>query len=126
MLALDCLHTPEDVVKAFAARGIIIKERTLRETARAHGACRRLGKALFFTDADIERLLTALAPAPQTEGSEPCGSTSAELSGIIHSPSTGKDTANLRKRLTSGSRQTSPTSTKPGSAVLPFTGRKRS
>ncbi|MBW3095680.1 hypothetical protein [Pseudohoeflea coraliihabitans] len=124
MSALESCMSPEAVVSRLEQRGIAISERNLRKTARKLGTCRQLGNALFFTEADLEALINSMLVQPK--GEDECGSSSAARSGITGSLLTGRQSVDLRERLTSGSRKTSRTSTNSASDVLPFTGRNRS
>lgn len=56
--------TPAAVVAKLREAGIHISERALRERARALGACRIVGRAMFLMPSDIEALLEAAKPVP--------------------------------------------------------------
>ncbi len=56
--------TPAAVVAKLREAGIHISERALRERARALGACRIVGRAMFLMPSDVEALLEAARPAP--------------------------------------------------------------
>ena len=58
--------TPEAVVSIFAAAGVRISERELRRKAREIGACCQIGKALFFTEGDVDAILEASRPCPSS------------------------------------------------------------
>ncbi|THK35668.1 hypothetical protein EHS39_23900 [Ensifer sp. MPMI2T] len=62
---LDEAMTPAAAVAKLHAAGIHVSERPLRERARALGACRVIGKALFLLPADIETTLEAAKPKPR-------------------------------------------------------------
>ncbi|MCT7665638.1 hypothetical protein [Shinella kummerowiae] len=62
MAELSEAITPGAVVETLAARGVVISERTLREKARRTGACRIIGRAMFFMPDDLERLIDAMRP----------------------------------------------------------------
>jgi hypothetical protein len=122
MTILDEAISPAVAVAKLQAAGIQISERTLRERARALGACRVLGKAMFLMPSDLDIIVNAAKPEPV-----PCRtSTSEGTSGTTVLPSMGYDTEDLLKRLKGGSRKTSPQSTKRGSVVLLSTARKQS
>jgi hypothetical protein len=107
------IHTPADVKAMFAAKGLNVSERSIRERARQTGYCRVQGKALFFLDEDIALLLEAMRPEPK-----PClTSTSAAPSGTTRLPSKGSAFAQVRARLTKSSPQTQPSSTRAGTVV---------
>ncbi len=63
--ALDEAMTPAAAVAKLQAIGIHVSERTLRERARALGACRVIGNAMFLLSADIEAILEASKPKPK-------------------------------------------------------------
>ena len=62
MADLSDAITPAMVVENMRERGIHLSERTLREFARRVGACRIIGKAMFFMPEDIEVLIAAAKP----------------------------------------------------------------
>ncbi|MDK1493351.1 hypothetical protein QN219_25435 [Sinorhizobium sp. 7-81] len=62
---LDGALTPAAAVAKLQAAGIQVSERTLRERARALGACRVIGKAMFLLPSDIEVILEAAKPKPR-------------------------------------------------------------
>lgn len=74
--------TPESVVKTFEEAGIHISERELRRLAREIGACRQIGKALFFTEDDIEAIVEASRPCPSKSTKEDRSGTTAEQSPV--------------------------------------------
>lgn len=55
------------LVAKFAEVGIDVSERSLRQFARKIGACRIVGKTMFFLPEDIEALLEASKPKPHIE-----------------------------------------------------------
>jgi hypothetical protein len=111
--ALPELLSPEAVVAQFAQAGIAISERELRRRARKLRACREIGKALFFTPADVERIVAAAIPeVPECPSSE-----NEDQSGTTLSPSPESAFEEARKRLTGNSRKMLPSSTKRGSVV---------
>ncbi|MCA1403677.1 hypothetical protein I6F26_03540 [Ensifer sp. IC3342] len=57
--------TPASAVAKLRAAGIHVSERTLRERARALGACRIIGKVMFLLPADIDTILEAAKPEPK-------------------------------------------------------------
>ncbi|NSZ33058.1 hypothetical protein [Agrobacterium tumefaciens] len=73
MADLSDAITPAMVVEKMQERGIHLSERTLREFVRKVGACRIIGKAMFFMPEDIEVLIAAAKPQPKgaTSSSKP-------------------------------------------------------
>ncbi|PDT39781.1 hypothetical protein CO656_19125 [Sinorhizobium sp. FG01] len=57
--------TPSAAVAKLQAVGIHVSERTLRERARALGACRIIGKTMFMLPSDIDAILEAARPKPK-------------------------------------------------------------
>lgn len=93
MVDLSDAITPATVVERMQERGVHLSERTLREFARKVGACRIIGKAMFFMPEDIEVLIAAAKPQPKFS------STPTELGW------TDSDTARLRERLKKGEKK---------------------
>ena len=124
-MALPVLFSPEAIVEHFAGAGIHLSERELRATARRLGACRQIGKALFLTEKDLDRVIAAAAVAPE-EGEDSVwqGSTGAAASGTILSPSPESAFARARERLTANSRQPKQPATKRGCVVPLSTAKK--
>jgi hypothetical protein len=122
MTVLDDAISPATAVEKLQAAGIHISERTLRERARAIGACRIIGKAMFLLPSDIDTIITAAKPEPAK-----CHTSSqekAETYGGMISPLTESGFENLLKRASEGSRKTSRTTTKRDS-VVPLSMAKR-
>lgn len=71
MADLSDAITPASVVERLQERGIHLSERTLRDFARKVGACRIIGKAMFFMPEDIEVLIAAAKPHPKGATSPP-------------------------------------------------------
>lgn len=113
MSALPTIFTPVEV-----ARHLGVAERTVRERARAIGACRIIGKKTIMTEGDVALFMEAIRPCPSQ-------STSAVISGITGAPSPDGDFAALQalrtKQSPSGSRQ----KPKRGSGSGTSTGRGR-
>lgn len=88
---------PDHIKPGDLAEHLGVSERTVRETARALGACRIIGKAMILLPEDVEAIL---------EASKPCQSksTSAADTGTIEGPLPEGDFEALQKRLT-GKRQ---------------------
>ena len=86
MTVLDEAISPATAVDILGAKGVQISERALRERAREIGAYRQIGRALFFTPADLEKITepvaclpTRVAPKART-GTRLARSTVSELS----------------------------------------------
>ncbi|XOK13955.1 hypothetical protein ACI6PO_19270 [Agrobacterium tumefaciens] len=90
MADLSDAITPAMVVEKMQERGVHLSERTLREFARKVGACRIIGKAMFFMPEDIEVLIAAAKPRPKF------------LPLPTASEWTDSETAKLRERLQKG------------------------
>lgn len=93
MADLSDAITPASVVERLQERGIHLSERMLREFARKVGACRIIGKAMFFMPEDIEILIAAAKPRPK-------GATSSSKPGWTES-----DTEKLLDRLEKGKKK---------------------
>ncbi len=93
MANLSDAITPAMVVEKMQERGVQLSERTLRAFARRVGACRIIGKAMFFMPEDIEVLIAAARPQPK-------GSTLSSVSGW-----TERDTDRLPHRLEKGKKK---------------------
>jgi hypothetical protein len=52
-----------DQVIAMWPEGSRPTAKALKSLAKAHGCCRKLGRAIGFTEADVERLMDACSPA---------------------------------------------------------------
>lgn len=86
--------TPAQAVASLADQGIIVSERTLRHRARQLGACRIIGKTMFLTPADIDRIIDASRPEPRE-----CYTNEAEF-GTMNLAWTDSATEALLARLT--------------------------
>jgi hypothetical protein len=124
MTILDEAITPATAVAKLQAAGIQLSERTLRERARALGACRILGKAMFLMPSDIDTIINAARPEPKE--CQKSTSEKAAMSGSMSLRWTESESADLRKRLIAGSRKTSQSSTKRMNVVPLSTDKKRS
>jgi hypothetical protein len=89
---LPSYTTPEEL-----AAHLGVPERTLRQIARALGACSQIGKRMILTEDDVNTIMEATRC--------PSKSTGAAQSGTIEAPLTGGDFAALQKRLTEKSRK---------------------
>ncbi|MEA3533248.1 helix-turn-helix domain-containing protein [Rhizobium sp. CC-YZS058] len=74
------LITPEALVERFAANGIIISERTLRDIARRLGAFRVIGKSMFFMPEDLEAILEDARPKPRGQQKSQASDLHSDLS----------------------------------------------
>jgi hypothetical protein len=54
MTILTSGRTPEEWSDIFAARGLTVGARLIRERARALGACHVLGKAMLITESQMD------------------------------------------------------------------------
>lgn len=108
MIQLPALTTPAEL-----AAHLGVSERTVRDRARAIGACRLIGKKTLMTEGDVALFMEAGKPCPSK-------STSAARSGIIEAPLRGGDYADLQKRLTGKPRNASKprSKQKPGAVTL--------
>ena len=86
---LDQAMTPAAVVAVLLARGITLSERTLREHAKRIGACRVIGKTLFFMPSDIAKILEAAKAKPKN----------LPAAGTAVSRWTERDTDDLLRRV---------------------------
>ena len=97
MTALPAHITPEEL-----AQHLGVSERTLREQARAIGACRIIGKKMILLESDVDAIMEATRPCLSK-------STSAAKSGNTGAQPPEGDYAALRaqrtKRSPKGSRQ---------------------
>lgn len=91
MESLTDAITPAAAAAKLLEAGVRISERTLRERARALGACRIIGKTMFLMPSDIDAILEAAKPAPRVP---------RHMSGAW----TDEDSRALRQRLQSSSR----------------------
>ncbi|MDZ5697815.1 hypothetical protein [Chelativorans sp. M5D2P16] len=123
-MTLPALISPKAVVERFAEAGIEISERELRRRARELRACRELGKALFFTEGDVVRIIEA-AITPGRREKECQNSGSAGTSGTTLSPSPENAYEEARKRLTGKSRKTSHSATSSANVVPMSTAQRR-
>jgi hypothetical protein len=87
-IALPQVVKPEDL-----ALHLGVSERALRAAARKIGACRELGKSMFFLDTDVIMLMEALKSCPSP-------STGAAKSGTTGAPSPKSGYQAARERLT--------------------------
>ena len=71
---------PAHTTPAKLAAHLGVSERTVRDTARAIGACRVIGKKTLMTDADVALFMEAIKPCPSR-------STGAGKSGTTAAPS---------------------------------------
>ena len=67
MTALEEMISPATAVARLAAVGIHISERALRERAREIGAYRQIGRAIFFTPGDLEKIMAPVAASPSRQ-----------------------------------------------------------
>lgn len=98
MSALDHIISPAEAVEKLLAKGVKVSERTLREKARAKGAYRQIGGAIFFLPEDLERIME-----PET-----CSSPSnvrKVRTGISGARSTVSELSEAREKLASRKRQ---------------------
>jgi hypothetical protein len=122
-VALSDLLSPAAFVAALAERGIPISERELRLRARKLKACREIGKAMFFTPADVQRIIAEAL----TKGTRECQtSTDAMGSGITLSPSVDDAYERVLRRLSKAKPKPSPKSTTRANVVPLSSARKRS
>jgi hypothetical protein len=116
---VTCDLRPSYVTPDELAAHLGVPERTLRETARALGACRIIGKRTVMLAEDVAKLMEAARPCDSS-----CTARTGQ-SGITEAPLTGGDFAALQKRLTEkkpkGSRRKS--STKLGTVISMDRGR---
>lgn len=91
-MTLPAVHKPAEI-----AAHLGMSERLVRETARAHGACRIMGKTMVLTDDDLAVFMEAIRC--------PSKSTGAAKSGTIEAPLRGDDYGALRERLIAKSRK---------------------
>jgi hypothetical protein len=103
MTILDDATSPAAAAAQLRAGGIRISERTLKERARALGACRYIGKAMFLMPED----LNVIVDAAKREAVSCRNSQSVEKSGTTVSPWTETDAEDLRARLTKSSQKKS-------------------
>lgn len=64
MARLEDAIAPASVVAKLKERGIEISERALKERAREIGAYRQIGRAIFFTPEDLEKIMEPVAATP--------------------------------------------------------------
>ncbi len=83
---------PQHVKPRDLAEHLGVSERTLREKARALGACRIIGKEMIFLAEDVEAFMEGIKTCPLS-------STNVGESGIAQAPLQGGDIASLRARL---------------------------
>lgn len=106
--ALDGAITPAAAVAKLQALGIHVSERTLRERARALGACRIIGKVMFLLPADIETILEAAKPKPKVRYEVlPYEPQTARIG-----PWTDADSEKLRQRILDQNKQRNKTARK--------------
>ena len=98
---------PDHVKPSDPAEHLGVSERTLRETARALGACRIIGKEMILLAEDVDALMEGIKQCPSL-------SKSAAASGTTPEQLPGGDYAALQARLKKptrkGSRRKSNTS----------------
>ncbi|MBW7947566.1 MAG: hypothetical protein H3C60_14325 [Sphingomonadaceae bacterium] len=107
MVALPKLITVKQLIAKFEEFGMKVNDRGLRKIPRAVGACRILGKEMFFTEDDVRNLVEAMKPCPSS-------STSAAVSGTTEAPLTGGGYAALLAQRTKRQRSASPPKRKRG------------
>lgn len=109
---------PDHVKPRELAEHLGVPERTLRQTARALGACRIIGKEMILLPEDVEAFMEGIKICPSS-----C--TGAAGSGITRELLPGGDYAALQKRLKEPSRKgsRSKSSTSLGSVVSMDRGR---
>ena len=105
-MQLPTVHKPENL-----ALHLGVPVRTLRAVARKKGACRIIGKTMFFTDPDVILLLEVIRPCSSH-------SINAAKSGTTGAPLTKAGYQAARERLTKKSPNASPRSAKPKSGVV--------
>ena len=93
--------TPSAVKEKFAAQGIIVSERTLREKARRIGACRIIGKTMFFMPSDIDLIIESAKSVPKVR---PTSSSEGKPDPVAIPRA--YDTEELIKRLTTAKTKT--------------------
>ena len=86
-------------------------ERALRSLARRLGACHVLGKAMWFTEADILAIQEATRPCPSP-------SSSAATSGTTAAPLPTGGYEDLRRLRTKSSRSASRPTSRPGTGKV--------
>jgi hypothetical protein len=64
---LDRAISPAAAVDILGIRGVQISERTLKERAREIGAYRQIGRAIFFTPEDLERIMEPVCSHSQDD-----------------------------------------------------------
>lgn len=109
--ALDGAITPAAAVAKLQALGITVSERTLRERARALGACRIIGKTMFLLPSDIQAILEAAKPTPRVRYD---GSPAATISRW-----TDHDTDKLIERIQNQNKQRRKAAKKPRTKRTP-------
>ena len=73
---------PDYVTPADLAGHLGIAERALRELAQELGVYRKIGKAMFFLEGDVQTILEAAKPCPtKSTGAAKSGTTGAPLPG---------------------------------------------
>src|SRR5690606_19174598 len=104
--------TPEQWVSTLAERGLRVSERTLRERARALGACRILGNAMVILPEHIDRIF---------EEPEPCRSKSTDAVPPIgiRALLPASESEKVRARLTGPQPKKSPRNAN-GNCVVPL------
>lgn len=73
--------TPKTVVDNLLKTGVKISERTLREKARAIGAYRQVGRAMFFLPADVEKIMEPTCLNSSNAPARHSGSRAAQSTG---------------------------------------------
>ena len=104
--------TPEQL-----ADEIGCSSRHVRKLARDLGACRIFGKTMFLMPDDVQAILEASRPCPSH-------SSSAAKSGTTGEPLPSGDYEDLQAILTNRKRESSPQSSKSGSAKVLVMARK--
>jgi len=105
--------TPEDL-----AEHIGVPVRTVKERARAIGACRILGKRMIMLAGDVQLLLEDMRPCPSKSSAEAKSGTTAATPPAV-------DYEALRARRTASSPSASPQKPKPALGVITSTVRER-
>ena len=107
---------PDYTTPARLAEHLGVSERTLRERARALGACRELGKRMILLEGDVQALLEDMRPCHSK-------STAAEKSGTTAEALPEGSYAALRELRTKGRPSVSRRKSKPENGVVTSMGR---
>lgn len=74
---IDRAISPAAAVDMLGIKGVQISERTLKERAKEIGAYRQIGRAIFFTPEDLERIMEPVCSHSQNEPKPRTGSRAA-------------------------------------------------